>query len=83
MHRKLYELVREGLLSQIVMLVLILFLTGNFTHANAQSKPQVRLVLQITIDGLRADLINRYQNGFGQGGFRILMENGTHYTNAH
>jgi predicted AlkP superfamily pyrophosphatase or phosphodiesterase len=63
------------------MVVLILFLAGNFTYANAQQ--DIRLVLQITIDGLRADLINRYENGFAEGGFRLLMEKGAYYTNAH
>jgi predicted AlkP superfamily pyrophosphatase or phosphodiesterase len=55
----------------------------NSTYAYTQTKPDVRLVLQITIDGLRADLINRYEKGFGTGGFRFLMEKGTYYTNAH
>jgi len=48
-------------ISQIVMVVLTLFLAGNFTYAESQAKAEVRLVLQITIDGLRADLINRYR----------------------
>jgi predicted AlkP superfamily pyrophosphatase or phosphodiesterase len=68
---------------QIVMVVLTLFLAGNFTYADAQSKPEVRLVLQITIDGLRADLINRYENGFSKGGFRLLIKKGAYFTNAH
>ncbi|MBW2634780.1 MAG: alkaline phosphatase family protein [Deltaproteobacteria bacterium] len=56
---------------------------GSSPFANAQTRPDIRLVLQITVDGLRADLLNRYGAGFGQGGFRYLMENGTHFTNAH
>ena len=42
-----------------------------------------RLVLQITVDQLRADLIERYSAGFGQDGFRYLLNNGSVYTNAH
>ncbi|MGR5176534.1 alkaline phosphatase family protein [Vibrio parahaemolyticus] len=41
------------------------------------------LVLQITIDGLRADLIERYRHNFGDGGFRYLMDEGVYYKNAH
>ncbi|MEZ9058654.1 alkaline phosphatase family protein [Vibrio pelagius] len=41
------------------------------------------LVLQITVDGLRADLLERYQHNFGDGGFRYLMEEGIYFTNAH
>ncbi len=70
-------------ISQIIMVVPALFLAGNFTDADAQTRPDVRLILQITIDGLRADLINRYENGFGEGGFRLLMGKGTYFANAH
>ncbi len=70
-------------ISQIIMVVLALFLAGDFTYADAQTEPDIRLVLQITIDGLRADLLNRYENGFGEDGFRFLMDKGAYYTNAH
>jgi predicted AlkP superfamily pyrophosphatase or phosphodiesterase len=62
---------------------LTLLIIGSPTGVDAQTKSKVKLVLQITIDGLRADLLNRYGNGFGKGGFRFLMEKGTYYTNAH
>ena len=67
----------------LFMVALATIVCGNFTNADAQTKPEIRFVLQITIDGLRADLINRYENGFGEGGFRLLMEKGTYFTNAH
>jgi len=44
---------------------------------------QPKLILQITVDGLRGDLLQRYQHNFSQGGFKYLMEKGVHYTNAH
>jgi predicted AlkP superfamily pyrophosphatase or phosphodiesterase len=69
-----------GLLLIVVMATLAV---GNSTLANAQTRPGIKLVLQITVDGLRADLLNRYRAGFGQGGFRYLMGNGTYFTNAH
>ena len=46
-----------------------------------QSKP--KLVVQITVDGLRADLIERYKHNFSDGGFRYLMDEGVYYKNAH
>lgn len=55
---------------------------GNVTIASEKQSQDVKLVLQITVDGLRADLINRYANGFGEHGFRYLMQAGTVYTNA-
>jgi predicted AlkP superfamily pyrophosphatase or phosphodiesterase len=44
---------------------------------------QPRLVLQITVDGLRGDLHRRFGDVLGEGGFRYLMENGIDYANAH
>lgn len=44
---------------------------------------EVRLVVQITVDGLRGDLLSRYQSSFGAGGFRRLMEGGIWYADAH
>ena len=60
----------------------LLMLSGLCGAAAAQTQPAVKLVLQITVDGLRADLLNRYQAGFGKDGFRYLMEKGVVYTNA-
>ena len=42
-----------------------------------------RLILQITVDALRGDLPGRYAHLYGDGGFRYLMDEGVHYTNAH
>jgi len=48
---------------------------------NRTAKP--KLVLQITVDQLRGDLPTKYLDRLGKGGFRYLIEQGTHYTNAH
>jgi predicted AlkP superfamily pyrophosphatase or phosphodiesterase len=40
-------------------------------------------VLQITVDGLRADLLARGLAHFGADGFRYLLDNGVVFTNAH
>jgi len=51
-------------------------------QAQTPDKP-VRLVLQITVDQLRGDMIERYSAGFGKGGFRRLLDEGLVYANAH
>ncbi|MBW2542081.1 MAG: alkaline phosphatase family protein [Deltaproteobacteria bacterium] len=56
---------------------------GSATPANESAGTPVRLVLQITVDGLRGDLLNRYGDRFGEGGFRHLLETGAVYANAH
>lgn len=43
----------------------------------------VRLVLQITVDALRGDLIDRYSAGYGKGGFQQLLDDGVFYVDAH
>ncbi len=47
------------------------------------SQPQPRLILQITVDQLRADLPDKYMKNMGKGGFRYLKEHGIWYANAH
>lgn len=44
---------------------------------------QPRLVLQITVDGLRGDLLDRYSANLGDGGFNYFLTRGTIYNNAH
>jgi predicted AlkP superfamily pyrophosphatase or phosphodiesterase len=52
-------------------------------QAEAQEVARPALILQITVDGLRGDLLQRYRDRFGPGGFRFLLEKGVVYGNAH
>jgi predicted AlkP superfamily pyrophosphatase or phosphodiesterase len=49
--------------------------------ASAQERP--RLVLQITVDQWRGDLINRYGRHLGDDGLRRLLDGGLHFVDAH
>ncbi|WP_108838632.1 alkaline phosphatase family protein [Tateyamaria sp. Alg231-49] len=49
----------------------------------AHSDTVPKLVLQITVDQLRGDLIDRYGAGLGDGGFNRLLKSGVHFANAH
>ena len=71
----------KSLHSKVGWLATALFLAPGLSMAEAAEPP--RLVLQITVDALRGDLPGRYARLFGDGGFRFLMEQGVHYTNAH
>jgi len=64
------------------LLFLILMLAVSMV-VMAQKSEKPKLVLQITIDQMRGDFPMRYKDRLGEGGFRYLMEKGTHYTNAH
>jgi len=59
----------------------VLFLLGLLVFSANAEKP--KLVVQITIDQMRGDFPMRYKDRLGEGGFRYLMEKGTHYANAH
>jgi hypothetical protein len=49
--------------------------------AEAGARP--RLVLQLTVDQLRGDLLARHRAQLGEGGFRYLLERGVVYADAH
>ncbi len=53
------------------------------TSLPAVAEEPPRLVLQITVDQLRGDLIDRNIAHFGETGFKRLIQNGIYYTNAH
>ena len=65
----------------ITISFLAFIFTIHATEGATRKKP--KLVLQITIDQMRGDFPMRYKDRLGKGGFRYLMEKGTHYSNAH
>jgi len=66
-----------------IVLAGLLILTSLNEAKGGTPPPDLRLVLQITVDGLRGDLLRRYGDRFSEGGFRYLLDHGTVYTNAH
>ncbi len=79
-----------AVLDQQILLILLLSalgaVIGNTSYASDSAHAKSRapkLVVLITIDQLRGDLPMRYRERLVQGGFRYLLEQGTHYTNAH
>ena len=67
----------------VLVMAVALLVTGVVSNTDEQERSQVKLVLQITVDGLRGDLLRRYGDRFGEGGFRYLLDHGAVYTNAH
>ena len=69
----------------LIMMSLItsfLVFSHSVSHA-AETHAPPKLVLQITVDQLRGDTLTRFGDRFGPGGFRYLLDKGTHFTNAH
>ncbi|HEX2479913.1 MAG TPA: hypothetical protein VHK45_11585 [Geminicoccaceae bacterium] len=56
---------------------------GAAASAEATAAEEPKLILALTIDGLRGDIPFRCAERFGPGGFRYLMEQGVVYDNAH
>jgi predicted AlkP superfamily pyrophosphatase or phosphodiesterase len=52
------------------------------TSPSAQAAERPKLVVAITVDGLRADTLTRFADQIGEGGFKRLMQSGTWFTNA-
>ena len=67
----------------ILLAALAIFATGFVAQGTAQERSEPKLILQVTVDQLRGDLLGRYYDRFGKGGFRYLLDAGTVYSNAH
>jgi len=67
---------------RIAIAIGLALLASGVARAQIPERP-VRLVLQITVDQLRGDLIDRYSAGYGEGGFRRLLDEGAFYIDAH
>jgi predicted AlkP superfamily pyrophosphatase or phosphodiesterase len=64
--------------------LMLLVVTTFAPSANAkQNAENIRLVLQLTVDGLRADLLARYADRLSSDGFLLLKRHGTVFANAH
>lgn len=64
-------------------LALSVVAAATFVPKAAAADDPPKLVLQITVDQLRGDLIDRNLEHFGETGFKRLLQNGIYYTNAH
>lgn len=67
----------------VLVITFIAFTSVSEVYSSETKQHKIKLVLQITVDGLRADLVDRYSERFGEGGFNYLYESGVVYKNAH
>ncbi|MGH9837398.1 MAG: alkaline phosphatase family protein [Blastocatellia bacterium] len=52
-------------------------------NGNSSPAKKVRLVVGIVIDQFRADYLTRFEDQFGEGGFKRMLRDGANFTNAH
>lgn len=77
------KLIEKRTTSGLMALAVILSSVAYSGPAQGQDRPKIRLVMQVTVDGLRGDLLSRYSDRFVKGGFKRLLEHGTVFANAH
>ncbi|MEP4038015.1 alkaline phosphatase family protein [Pseudophaeobacter sp.] len=66
---------------RLILLVSGLLFASTQLSAQGRELPP-KLIVQITVDQLRADLLERFSTGFTEGGFQRLMSNGTWFRDA-
>ena len=71
----------EGI-SGLILTTLVAVLIAPSAYSK-QGDDDIRLILQVTVDGLRSDLLSRCADRFGEGGFLYLKKHGTVFANAH
>ena len=64
------------------LLPVLLLACGAALLPPAVANAAPRLVLQITVDALRGDLVQRNEHNMGKDGFRYLLRHGVSYSNA-
>ena len=67
----------------IYILILTVMSVSSAFADDAKQVHEIKLILQITVDGLRGDLIDRYKDNFTENGFNYLLKTGVVYKNAH
>jgi len=79
---------RRGLSLALCLLLILFNFVGaapSATQRNARAAAQpkkIRLVLGIVIDQFRYDYLTRFEDLFGEGGFRRLLRDGAVFANA-
>jgi len=63
------------------LLAFLLYILVTTAYASPESQP--KLILQITVDQLRGDLIERFQKNMGKDGFLYLLNEGVSFKDAH
>ncbi|MFQ5822794.1 MAG: alkaline phosphatase family protein [bacterium] len=73
--------IRRRLLVGCIIAVLVYSISQSFASSTKSNKPQ--LVVLIAIDAFRFDYLTRFEQYFSDGGFKLLLNQGANFTNAH
>lgn len=65
------------------LLLLALFAFGSLRAETATAPAKPRLIVNIVVSQMRYDFLSRFENGFGEGGFKRFMREGTSYEESY
>lgn len=65
-----------------ILIVLLNFSNRTIEVNDLENQPEVKLVVQIVVDQLRADFLNKFSSNFSKGGFNYLIKEGINFSNA-
>ncbi len=68
--------------SLLNIVLIILFSLTNTSAENKNGHQKVKAVVQIVVDQLRGDILNKFKSNFCEDGFKLLMQKGLSFTNA-
>ncbi len=71
-----------AMIRRLALTVALLCMLPSILAAAPAHRPP-KLIVQITIDALRGDLVDRFSSVLGKGGFGYLIHHGLHFDNAH
>ncbi|MFN7928792.1 MAG: alkaline phosphatase family protein [Blastocatellia bacterium] len=69
--------------SLVILLSFLLVVAPLGAQTKKPAPPKIKLVLGIVIDQFRYDYLTRFEDQFGEGGFKRFLQGGAVFTNAH
>ena len=70
-------------MNRLIRLIAFIIINGNFLYSQVDELNKPKLVIGIVVDQMRFDQLYKYQEKYGDGGFKRIMKEGFNFKNAH
>lgn len=70
-------------MNRLISLTVFIIINWNFLYSQTDELNKPKLVVGIVVDQMRFDHLYKYQEKYGDGGFKRLMKEGFNFKNAH
>ncbi len=71
------------MISRIISFVILYMISGSFLFGQVNQDQKPKLVVGIVVDQMRFDYLYKYENKYGEDGFKRLMHDGFNFKNMH